>query len=137
MRQPVSTSCKSKWGLAVKKHEIRLFLGLAASPFLSSPTFAGVVDLGTVMSSLSGQMTIASTLITIIAFVSGVVMAIIGILKFKAYSQNPNDPQAKLSSAFVYIFAGAAMVALPSTIMTGVATFFGTNAQVTNAVSGF
>ncbi len=110
-----------------------LFIGLA----LPSTVSAQVRDLGDIAQDLALQTRFVSQLVTVIAFVLGVGMAIAGLLKFKAHSQNPNDPSAKISTAFVLVFVGAALVALPATLGSGISTIFGTNADRTNPISGF
>ena len=110
-----------------------LFIGLA----LPSTVSAQVRDLGDIAQDLAPQTRFVSQLVTVIAFVLGVGMAIAGLLKFKAHSQNPNDPSAKISTAFVLVFVGAALVALPATLGSGISTIFGTNADRTNPISGF
>jgi len=110
-----------------------LLLGLAAP----SSVAAQVRDLGDIAQDIALQTRFVSQLVTVIAFVLGVGMAIAGLLKFKAHSQNPNDPSAKISTAFVLVFVGAALVALPATLGSGISTIFGANADRTNPISGF
>lgn len=87
--------------------------------------------------SLSAQGSSVTLLISTIAFVLGVVMAMTGILKFRQNAQNPNDPSSRPLVAFSFIFAGSAMIALPALLMTGVVTIFGTGAALTGSESGF
>lgn len=76
-------------------------------------------------------------LIGVIAFVAGIVIVLMGLIKFRQHSQNPQDPSAKMSSAFTLLFIGGAMVALPTVAGVGIASLFGGNAEVTNANEGF
>ena len=94
-------------------------------------------DVGEIASDLTEQTGFVSQLVTVVAFVLGVGMAIAGLLKFKAHSQNPNDPSAKMSTAFMLVFVGAALVAIPAALGSGIQTIFGSSAQKTNATSGF
>ena len=102
---------------------------------MTVPAFA--LTAGGVFNSLSAQATSANKMVTIVAFIIGVILAIVGILKLKAHTANPNDPSAKMSTGFILIFAGAALVALPAMLGMGAATFFGEGAKKTNATAGF
>ncbi|MCE6959656.1 hypothetical protein LAZ40_11565 [Cereibacter sphaeroides] len=121
----------------MRKQPLALPVLLGVLLLLPGAAAAEVRDFGAIFADLSLQMTKAAKFLTIAAFIMGVVLAIAGILKFKAHSQNPNDPSAKVSTAFVLIFAGAAMVALPTTLGSGIATIFGTGADTTDGVHGF
>lgn len=92
---------------------------------------------GAIADSLTGQVSNVSTLISVIIFVAGLAVAAMGLLKFKAHSANPNDPSNKLSSAWVLIFVGAAMVAIPAVLGSGISTIFGGSATKTDANDGF
>jgi magnesium-transporting ATPase (P-type) len=96
-----------------------------------------VRDLGEIANALAGQTTLVTRFVTILAFVMGIVMAIIGLLKFKAHGDNPNDPSAKISTAFMLVFVGAVLVALPAALGSGIETIFGAGASRTNATTGF
>jgi len=98
---------------------------------------AQVRDVGDIASDLTTQTGFVSQLVTVVAFVLGVGMAIAGLLKFKAHSQNPNDPSAKMSTAFMLVFVGAALVAIPAALGSGIQTIFGGSAQKTDASTGF
>lgn len=106
---------------------------LALSPSLA---LAQSADAGAIFDSLKGQTTQLSELVSVAAFVIGVGLAIAGLLKFKANSANPNDPSNKLSTAFMLVFVGAAMVALPTLLGVGVGTIFG-GGTTTDATAGF
>jgi H+/Cl- antiporter ClcA len=115
-------------------------MSLACAVFLAS-TFSAeaqaVRSLGEIASDLTAQTGLVSRFVTVLAFVIGVVMAIMGFLKFKAHSDNPNDPSSKLSTAFMLIFVGAGLVAIPAALGSGITTIFGAGAQKTDANSGF
>lgn len=110
-----------------------LHLGLLGA----SPAAAQVRDLGAIATDLTSQVSSIGTMISVISFVLGVGLAIGGLMKFRAHSQNPNDPSNKPSTAFVLMFAGAGLVAIPAVLGSGVSTIFGDSAQVTNGNSGF
>lgn len=110
---------------------------VAAAGLAMSPGAALAQSAGEIAQGLRGQVTDATALLTVIAFIVGVGLAVIGVIKFYKQTQNPNDPSASTSSAFVLIFAGAALVAIPALLGSGIQTVFGTGATTTDAVSGF
>lgn len=102
-----------------------------------STTAALAQNMGEIADSLATQTGEFADLVSIVAFVLGVGMAIAGFLKFKQNAQNPNDPSAKISTAFILIFVGAGLVAIPAALGSGIATIFGGGAQQTDANTGF
>lgn len=94
-------------------------------------------SVGDIATDVRGQVTSLTALLTVVAFIVGVGLAVIGVIKFYKNTQNPNDPSASTSSAFILIFAGAALVAIPALLGSGIQTVFGTGASQTDAVSGF
>lgn len=104
--------------------------------FLAGILQAQVRDFGEMATSLSVQGSKVTLLFSTVAFLFGVVMVMTGIMKFKQAGQNPNDPSSKPHVAFAFIFVGAAMVALPALLMTGVVTIFGSNAALTGSEAG-
>lgn len=110
-----------------------LALGLTA--MMVTPLYAQ--DAGEIADGLAGQLGSFADLLSILAFVLGIGMAIAGFMKFRANSQNPNDPSNKLSTAFILIFVGAGLVAIPAVLGSGIATFFDDGAATTDANQGF
>ena len=90
--------------------------------------WAQVVDIGDMASGLQSQAGDIADLIGAAAFLLGICIAMIGLLKFRQHSQNPNDPSARLSTAFTLVFVGAALVAVPTTLGVGIGSLFGTGA---------
>lgn len=111
--------------------------GLILGGLSLSTTAALAQNVGEIADSLATQTGNIADLVSIIAFVLGVGMAIAGFLKFKQNAQNPNDPSAKISTAFILIFVGAGLVAIPAALGSGIATVFGGSAQQTDANTGF
>ncbi len=89
---------------------------------------AQVANIGDVAAGLQAQAGNVADLIGAAAFILGIVLAVAGLLKFRQHSQNPNDPSARLSTAFTLVFVGAALVAIPTTLGVGVGSLFGTGA---------
>ena len=104
---------------------------------LAGQASAEVRNLGEIADGITGQLDSVNQFISVAAFVMGVAMAIAGLMKFRAHSQNPNDPSNKMSTAFILIFVGAGLVAIPSVLGSGVETIFGTGADTTNGTTGF
>ena len=113
-----------------------LGVAVAAAMMLPATAFAQR-DVGGIAESLADQTGDIADLVSIAAFVIGVGLAIAGLLKFRAHSQNPNDPSNKMSTAFMLVFVGAAMVAIPATLGSGILTVFGEDAGQTDADTGF
>jgi hypothetical protein len=112
-------------------------LALCVLTISSTPALAQNRDLGAIAASLATQTTFFATFLSILSFVIGVGMAIAGFLKFKQNAQNPNDPSAKISTAFILIFVGAGLVALPAVFGTSLQTIFGAQTGTIDAGSGF
>ncbi len=89
---------------------------------------AQVADIGAMASGLQSQAGDIADLIGAAAFLLGICIGIVGLLKFRQHSQNPNDPSARLSTAFTMVFVGAALVAIPTTLGVGIGSLFGSGA---------
>jgi heme/copper-type cytochrome/quinol oxidase subunit 2 len=119
----------------MKKLFCRAAVAAAATVMLASPGSAATV--GTIAADLKDQLGDVSSLLTVLSFVVGVGITMGGLFKFRAHSQNPNDPSNKLSHAAMLIFVGAALVAIPELLGTGISTVFGDGADTTDATTGF
>lgn len=106
--------------------------GLAASSGM-----ADAQSVGEIANQMRGQVTNVSLLLTVIAFVVGVGLAVAGLIKFRQHTKNPNDPSASMGNAFILIFVGAALVAVPAVLGSGIQTVFGSGATTTDARDGF
>ncbi|MCY4008112.1 MAG: hypothetical protein OXE84_15010 [Rhodobacteraceae bacterium] len=98
--------------------------------FALMPAAAGaqVTDIGDMAAGLQAQAGDIADLIGAAAFLLGICIGIVGLMKFRQHSQNPNDPSARLSTAFTLVFVGAALVAVPTTLGVGIGSLFGTGA---------
>lgn len=121
----------------LKNRQLGSALMAAGAVFIGMTSPALAQSAGEIFDDLGTQAGFLADLLTIVAFVLGAGMVIAGFLKFRQNAQNPNDPSAKVSTAFVLLFVGAGLVAIPATIGTGIETIFGTGAATTDANSGF
>lgn len=97
----------------VKPSKILVLSAVAA--LVSGPVIAqSGPEVGAIAGSLREQGSDISALIGVAAFVAGVVMACAGLMKFWTMAKNPNDPSAKMSTAFILMFVGGALAALPT-----------------------
>ncbi|MEW5423985.1 hypothetical protein [Amorphus sp. 3PC139-8] len=109
-------------------------LGAAVAMVLTAPTVAMAQNqtLGDIAKNIqSNTLGPVSDAIAGTSFLLGVVFAILGTMKFRAHSQNPNDPNAKLSSAIVMVAVAACLIAIPEVLGVGISTIFG-DAQQTS-----
>jgi len=112
-------------------------LGLLATALMCSASMAMAQNsMGDIATRLKTQTGLLTDFVSVVAFILGIGMAIAGFLKFKQNAQNPNDPSAKVSTAFILIFVGAGLVAIPAALGTGIATIW-QGAQQTDANTGF
>ena len=102
---------------------------------VASTVAAQVSNIGDMAAELQSQAADIADLIGAVAFLLGLVLAIVGLLKFRQHSQNPNDPSARLSTAFTLVFVGAALIAIPTTLGVGIGSLFG-NGTVNVSVDG-
>jgi len=93
--------------------------GSSQTGSLASPDFASMA------SDMGGQVLSLSVLMTVIAFIMGVMMVIGGLYKFKKHSDNRGDPSSSPAVGLMLVFLGAALVALPELMGVGVTTIFG------------
>ena len=85
---------------------------------------------------LISQMPSFSFLLANLVFLFGFGMAIFGLWKFYEGSRNPNDRSNRAGVAFIFIFCGALMVAIPSLMGAGIMTFFGDSGATDRAMTG-
>jgi intracellular multiplication protein IcmD len=126
MKNPVrSTSLKPLLSLSV------YFGTLIALFCVSNFAIAGGESLGDVAGEVTKSMSNIAILITSASYVAGVGFALMGMLKFKAHKDQPQ--QVPLSQPIVLLCIAAGLVFLPSFIKTAGQTIFkgGTAADAT------
>lgn len=116
----------------------KFHLGAAAVALAITSTgvHAQVTDVSGMSDQITGQLGSLGQLAGVIAFLSGFVFAIMGFMKLKANAANPNDPSNKVSTAFMLIFIGAALIAVPTVLGVGVTSLFGSGGPTTNLTDG-
>jgi hypothetical protein len=117
----------------------RLFLGFLSAALLSLPSLSlaqAGPGFGEITGDLTSQVSPVANLVTTMAFLFGTGLVIIGLLKFKKFAERPGDDASRPLVAIVFILGGAAVIALPSSISTGVATIFGGDAPTATAYGG-
>jgi hypothetical protein len=98
----------------------------------SSGALAQATDIKSMTSQLNTQMNSLGNLAGMIAFLAGFVFGIMGFMKLRANAQNPQDPSNKVSTAFMLIFIGAGLIAVPTVMGIGVNSLFGDSSNTTN-----
>ncbi len=108
--------------------QISVVLSISLYLLWANSTLAQVNNIGDMASELQSQVGDIADLIGAAAFLLGIGIALLGLLKFRQHAVNPNDPSARLSTAFTLVFVGAAMVAIPTTLGVGIGSLFGNGA---------
>lgn len=108
-------------------------VGIAAVLSLTANgALAQATDITSMTTQLNGQLSSLASLAGMIAFLAGFVFGIMGLMKLRANAQNPNDPSNKVSTAFMLIFVGAALIAIPTVMGVGVQSLFGGKGNTAN-----
>jgi len=99
--------------------------------------FAQVSNIGDVAAGLQSQVGNLADLLGAASFLLGIGLGVAGLLKFRQHALNPHDSSARLSTAITFVFVGAALVAIPTTLGVGIGSLFGggaTNVTVDGAL---
>ncbi len=119
------------------------FQTLGAAAAMLALTASGALaqaDVKAVSGIVGGQLIALGSLAGIVSFLAGFVFGIMGFMKLKANAANPNDPSNKISTGFILIFVGAALIAVPTVMGVGVGSIFGSggsNTTLTDNGGGF
>lgn len=96
----------------------------------TGPDLRGVTD------GLAGQIPPLASALTVAAFIFGVSFIFIGLFKFKKSAERPGDDASRPFVALIFIFAGAGIIALPTTITTGIGSIFGADVPTATSYGG-
>lgn len=94
-----------------------LFAGMAIAPLMSTKAFAlaapgqATVDFTTTTDAITTSASKIPNLISTVAFIAGIGMAIAGVFKIKAHVDNP--AQAPLKDGLIRLAVGGALLAFP------------------------
>ena len=113
--------------LKMNKNNISVMGCLLFATLLPLSVFAGD-SLGDVASNVTSSLSNVAKLINAASYVAGVAFALMGLLKFKAHKDQPQ--QIPLSQPIVLLAIAAGLVYLPSIIKTTGSTMWGGSAQV-------
>jgi len=116
----------------MSKKIIHIAGAAAVLALTASGAMAQVADVKEVSEKIGTQLEALGSLAGIVAFLSGFVFGIMGFMKLKANAANPNDPSNKVSTGFILIFVGAALIAVPTVMGVGVGSLFGDGGQNTD-----
>jgi len=107
---------------------VALISGLVIAPSAYAVTVEtnSNADLSTMLINLSQEVPNLMRLVTAIAYVMGFFFTYKGILSLKEYGEARSmmSTQHDLKTPLLYLFVGAALLYLPSTVQTGLSTFW-------------
>ena len=115
------------------RHIADRFAAAVTATLMLRPTSASAQssgqDIGGVADNLRRQLGPMADFIGAGCFLLGLGVGVVSLLKFKAHSQNPHDPSAKLSTAAMYLVASAGLIGIPTLLGIGVTSLFGSGAD--------
>ena len=111
-----------------------VLVGLPEFAYAAAPPPAGP-SVGKVMTNLHVSISRVPNILTTIAFVGGIVLAVTGVLKLKNHVDNPN--QVPLSDGIKRLIAGGAFLGLPVTTNVIKGSIFGTDTGEISSGTGF
>lgn len=118
------------------KRQAKAFAAMLAVAALSASPALAASNVGELAQSWVSQLSQFKAVIGVISYLAAFGIGMMGILKLKAASKNPNDPNNKVSTGLAYIAAAALLIALPTLLGVGVSSFFGSSSGTIDG-SGF
>lgn len=108
-------------------------LGLLALSWAGAMMVSGDAEaaktIGEISQNVASSMQGAAVAVNAIAYISGGVLCLVGLFKFKSHKDNPRD--VPLSTPIFYIGLAAACLFLPEVFGTGAKTLWGDGARGT------
>ena len=92
-----------------------------------------VSGVGSVATTITGNLAAIAKLITAASYVAGMAFAVGAIVKFKAHKDNPT--QIPIGTPIALLFVGAALIFIPTVLKVSGGTMFGSSGTVAG-VSG-
>ncbi len=115
--------------------KLLILIGTVLSIFAVTSAFADgggaaqTVDLGSIATNVDSTIGSAAKIMQDIGLIAGIVMVLMGLMKFKQHSNNPQ--QIPASQALIPLLIGAALIMYPSLISTTAKMIMGKSASVT------
>ncbi|HTM63777.1 MAG TPA: type IV secretion protein IcmD [Gammaproteobacteria bacterium] len=100
---------------------------------IGTASLAAVSGIGSVATTVTGNLAAVARLITAASYVAGMAFAVGAIVKFKAHKDNPT--QIPIGTPIALLFVGAALIFIPTVFKVSGATLFGGSGTV-GGVSG-
>lgn len=100
---------------------------------VGTASLAAVSGIGSVATTVTGNLAAVARLITAASYVAGMAFAVGAIVKFKAHKDNPT--QIPIGTPIALLFVGAALIFIPTVFKVSGATLFGGSGTV-GGVSG-
>lgn len=100
---------------------------------VGTASLAAVSGIGSVATTVTGNLAAVARLITAASYVAGMAFAVGAIVKFKAHKDNPT--QIPIGTPIALLFVGAALIFAPTVFKVSGQTLFGASGAV-GGVSG-
>jgi intracellular multiplication protein IcmD len=114
------------------KRVVLVLLALS-SLVVGTAALAAVSGVGSVATTITGNLAAIAKLITAGSYVAGMAFAVGAIVKFKAHKDNPT--QIPIGTPIALLFVGAALIFIPTVFKVSGGTMFGSSGTVAG-VSG-
>lgn len=114
------------------KRVVLVLLALS-SLIVGTAALAAVSGVGSVATTITGNLAAIAKLITAGSYVAGMAFAVGAIVKFKAHKDNPT--QIPIGTPIALLFVGAALIFIPTVFKVSGGTMFGSSGTVAG-VSG-
>ena len=108
-----------------------LFLSVLATSAFAQADFNGLVN------NIKGQATGLKVALALFCWAVAGFLFIQTFMKLKGFSSNPQDPNNKISTMVITGVVAVFLAVLPDVIGIGIGSFFGDNANVVGAGTGF
>lgn len=112
---------------------VTLVLLALSCMLIGTASLAAVSGVGSVATTVTGNLAAIARLITAASYVAGMAFAVGAIVKFKAHKDNPT--QIPIGTPIALLFVGAALIFIPTVFKVSGATLFGGSGTV-GGVSG-
>lgn len=112
---------------------VTLVLLALSCMLVGTASLAAVSGIGSVATTVTGNLAAIARLITAASYVAGMAFAVGAIVKFKAHKDNPT--QIPIGTPIALLFVGAALIFVPTVFKVAGSTMFGASGAVAG-VSG-